>query len=67
MQLGSSLVLWMQRAGPFMMLLTMLSGRIAVLRAHSRRIMWLLLALYVAIWTGIVLWRVAAGPEPFME
>jgi len=67
MQFGSTLVLWMQRAGPFMMLLMMLSGRIAVLRAHSRHMMWVLLALYVAIWTGIVVWRIVAGPGPFME
>jgi hypothetical protein len=63
---GSALVLWMQRAGPVMMLLMMLSGRIAALRAHSRRWLWLVLALYVAVWMGIVIWRFAAGPEPFM-
>jgi hypothetical protein len=64
---GSSLVLWMQRAGAVMMLLMMLSGRFAVLRAHSRRWLWVFLALYVAVWMGIVVWRFVAGPEPFME
>ena len=64
---GAALVLWMQRAGPLLVLLMMLSGRIAVLRgARSRLVLWTLLALYVAIWTGIVIWRFVAGPEPFM-
>ena len=60
------LLLWLRRASLLIMVVMLLVGRIPALRPYSRRIMLTLLALYLAGWVSVVMWRLLAGPGPFM-
>lgn len=57
----------LQAGGAVMLLAALLLPRVARLRAHTRPIVLGLLGLYLLAAAALVLWRILAGPDPFME
>jgi hypothetical protein len=57
----------LQVMGAITLLAYLLPPRLAVLRPHARRIGMIALILYLTVGLAIVVIRIVAGPEPFMD
>ncbi len=57
----------LQAAGSVMLVAAFICPRIPAVRPHARRIMMVAVGFYALAAIGLVIWRVIAGPGPFME
>jgi hypothetical protein len=57
----------LQAAGAGIMVIALGAPRIKPLRPYAGKIVLTLLAVYIIAATALIIWRVVAGPIPFMD